>query len=47
MLVIGLGTVGLRVVRQLRDAGRDVVVVEKDEQNRHLGQLRALGVPLR
>jgi hypothetical protein len=26
VLVIGLGTVGLRVVRQLRDAGREVVV---------------------
>jgi Trk K+ transport system NAD-binding subunit len=46
VLVIGLGTVGLRVVRQLRDAGRDVVVIEKDERNRHLGQLRALGVPV-
>jgi Trk K+ transport system NAD-binding subunit len=46
VLVIGLGTVGLRVVRQLRDAGRDVVVVEKDEHNRHLGQLRALDVPV-
>ena len=37
VLVIGLGTVGLRVARQLRDAGRDVVVIEKDERNRHLG----------
>ncbi len=46
VLVIGLGTVGLRVVRQLRDAGRDVVVIEKDERNRHLGQLRALNVPV-
>jgi Trk K+ transport system NAD-binding subunit len=46
VLVIGLGTVGLRVARQLRDAGRDVVVVEKDERNRHLGQLRALGIPV-
>ncbi len=46
ILVIGLGTVGLRVVRQLRDAGRDVVVIEKDERNRHLGQLRALRVPV-
>ncbi len=45
VLVIGLGTVGLRVVRQLRDAGRDVVVVEMDEHNRHLEQLRALDVP--
>jgi Trk K+ transport system NAD-binding subunit len=46
VLVIGLGTVGLRVVRRLREAGRDVVVIEKDERNRHLGQLRALGVPV-
>jgi Trk K+ transport system NAD-binding subunit len=46
VLVIGLGTVGLRVARQLRAAGRDVVVVEKDEHNRHLGQVRALGVPV-
>lgn len=44
VLVIGLGTVGLRVVRQLRTAGRDVVVVEKNEHNRHLEQVRALGV---
>jgi Trk K+ transport system NAD-binding subunit len=44
VLVIGLGAVGLGVVRQLREAGRDVVVVEKSEHNRHLGQLRALGV---
>jgi Trk K+ transport system NAD-binding subunit len=46
VLVVGLGTVGLRVARQLHDAGRDVVVIEKDERNRHLGQLRALGVPV-
>jgi len=46
VLVIGLGTVGLRVARQLRDAGRDVVVVEMNERNRHLGQVRALRVPV-
>jgi len=46
VLVIGLGTVGLEVVRQLVEAGRDVVVVEKREDNRHLGQVRALGVPV-
>jgi Trk K+ transport system NAD-binding subunit len=33
-------------VPQLADAGRDIVVVEKDEHNRHLGQVRALGVPV-
>jgi Trk K+ transport system NAD-binding subunit len=46
VLVIGLGTVGLRVVEQLHAAGRDVVVVEMNERNRHLGQVRALGVPI-
>jgi Trk K+ transport system NAD-binding subunit len=46
VLVIGLGTVGLRVARQLYEAGRDVVVVEKNEHNRHLGQVRTLGVPV-
>jgi Trk K+ transport system NAD-binding subunit len=46
VLVVGLGTVGLRVARQLHNAGREVVVVEKDVRNRHLGQLRALGIPV-
>ncbi len=46
VLVIGLGTVGLRVARQLHEAGRDVVVIEKSERNRHLGQLRALRIPV-
>jgi Trk K+ transport system NAD-binding subunit len=46
VLVVGLGTVGLRVVRQLHAAGREVVVVEMSERNRHLGQVRALGVPV-
>jgi Trk K+ transport system NAD-binding subunit len=46
VLVIGLGAVGIKVVQQLAAAGRDIVVVEKSEHNRHLGQLRALGVPV-
>jgi Trk K+ transport system NAD-binding subunit len=46
VLVIGLGSVGMQAVRQLAAAGRDIVVVEKDERNRHLGQARALGVPV-
>jgi Trk K+ transport system NAD-binding subunit len=45
VLVIGLGAVGMKVVQQLIAAGSDIVVVEKSEHNRHLGQLRALGVP--
>jgi Trk K+ transport system NAD-binding subunit len=46
VLVIGLGSVGLRVVQRLAAAGADVVVVEKSEDNRHLQQVRALGVPV-
>ena len=46
VIVIGLGTVGTRVIQQLVDAGREVVAVDKDEGNRRLGQLRALGVPV-
>jgi Trk K+ transport system NAD-binding subunit len=46
ILVIGLGTVGTEVVEHLARAGIDVVVVEKNEHNRHLGQVRALGVPV-
>jgi Trk K+ transport system NAD-binding subunit len=46
VLVIGLGTVGLQVVRLLVAQGADVVVVEQDESNRHLGQIRALRVPV-
>ena len=45
VLVIGLGTVGLRVAQELHAAGSEVVVIEKDEHNRHLGQVRAFGVP--
>jgi Trk K+ transport system NAD-binding subunit len=46
VLVVGLGAVGMQVVRLLAAAGSDIVVVEKDERNRHLGQARALGVPV-
>jgi Trk K+ transport system NAD-binding subunit len=46
VLVIGLGTVGLRVVRMLHAAGSEVVVVDMNEHNRHLSQVRALGVPV-
>jgi Trk K+ transport system NAD-binding subunit len=46
VLVIGLGAVGMQAVRQLVAADRDLVVIEKDERNRHLAQARALGVPV-
>src|SRR6201999_3906314 len=46
VIVIGLGTVGTRVIQRLVQAGRDVVAVDKNEGNRRLGQLRALRVPV-
>ena len=46
VIVIGLGTVGTRVIQRLVAARREVVAVDKDEGNRRLGPVRALGVPV-
>src|SRR6202034_2295036 len=46
VVVVGLGAVGIRVVEGLLAAGRRVVVVERDDDNRYLGRARALGVPV-
>ena len=42
-IVVGLGSVGMRVVEGLVQEGCEVVVVERDEQNRYLSRVRALG----
>ena len=46
VVVVGLGSVGIRVVEGLLAEGRRVVVVERDDNNRYLGRARALGVPV-
>jgi len=46
VVVIGLGAVGVRVVEALVRRGCRVVVIERDEDNRHLRQIRALRVPV-
>ena len=46
VVVIGLGSVGIAVVRGLVDEGQRVVVIERDANNRYLAQARALGVPV-
>lgn len=45
-VVIGVGSIGVRVVEGLLRQGREVVVVERDEGNRYLAQVRDLGVPV-
>ncbi len=46
VLVVGAGSIGVRVVERLIAAGSEVVVVERNENNRYLAQLRAAGVPV-
>jgi Trk K+ transport system NAD-binding subunit len=46
VVVVGLGSIGVRVVELLHAAGSQVVVVDSDESNRYLAQLRAIGVPV-
>lgn len=46
VVVIGLGSVGARVAERLVAQGARVVVVDQDQDNRYLAQMRALGVPV-
>jgi len=46
VVVVGLGAVGVRVVEGLVAEGRQVVVVERDADNRYLDRARALDVPV-
>ena len=44
VILVGLGAVGMRVLEGLRERGREVVVIERDEDNRYASQARLLGV---
>ncbi|CAN5391728.1 potassium channel protein [soil metagenome] len=46
VIVVGLGSIGLAVVEGLRANGVDVVVVEADEANRFLAQVRQTKTPI-
>ncbi len=51
VVVVGLGSVGARVAERLAaelppSQGARVVVVDQDQDNRYLAQMRALGVPV-
>ncbi len=45
-VVCGLGGVGIRIVQQLHQQGYEVVIVERDLNNRFLHAARSLGVPV-
>ncbi|MHC3366435.1 NAD-binding protein [Rhodococcus aetherivorans] len=45
MIVVGLGQVGLRLCRELRDLGIPVVGVERDTNARNLRLVRDLNIP--
>lgn len=46
VVLVGLGSVGMEVLDGLLARGKEVVVVEQDEGNRYLLQVRQRGVPL-
>ena len=46
VVVVGLGSVGIRVVSDLAAAGYDVLVIENDENNRFLPTAAELDVPV-
>jgi Trk K+ transport system NAD-binding subunit len=46
VVVVGLGSVGIRVVSDLAAAGYDVLVIEQDENNRFLSAAAKLDVPV-
>ncbi|MGU3291150.1 NAD-binding protein [Williamsia sp. M5A3_1d] len=46
VVVVGLGAFGIRVARELRSRGRDVVVVERSSSNRFLSAAAKAGIPV-
>jgi Trk K+ transport system NAD-binding subunit len=46
VIVVGLGSFGIRVVSDLKAAGRDVAVIERSDTNRFLSAAAQLGVPV-
>ena len=46
IVVVGLGSFGIRVVSDLKAAGHDVAVIERNEDNRYLSLAAELDVPV-
>ncbi|NES20583.1 MAG: potassium channel protein [Symploca sp. SIO3E6] len=45
-IVCGLGGIGIQIVHQLHNLGYEVVVIERDPNNRFLATARSVGVPV-
>ena len=45
-VVVGLGSFGIRVASVLKEAGHDVVVIERNENNRYLSAAAELNIPV-
>lgn len=45
-LVCGLGNMGMEIIRELKQQGHDLVVIESDHNNRFLHSVRSLGIPV-
>ena len=45
-VVCGLGNVAMEVIRELKQQGHDIVVIESDHNNRFLHTVRSLGIPV-
>jgi voltage-gated potassium channel Kch len=45
-IVCGLGGIGIKIVQQLHASGHDVIVIERDPNNRFVNTARGLGIPI-
>lgn len=46
VIVVGVGSFGVRVATDLKAAGCDVVIIERSESNRYLATVTDLGIPV-
>lgn len=46
VIVVGVGSFGVRVAADLKAAGCDVVIIERSESNRYLATVTDLGIPV-
>ncbi len=45
-IICGLGGIGIQIAQQLHSSGHDIVIIERDPNNRFLNTARSLGIPV-